>query len=135
MPRQPAPRRRRLARHALVVDREPAICQFVGAVFEDIGVSVTCAATAAEARRIARRRRFHLALIAVVLPDAAGDALAAEFVARAVPVILISGHPDGIRRGLASGLPFLRKPFPPKDLLRYARDHIANGTASREPAL
>ena len=96
---------------------------------------MTCAATAAAARVILRRRRFHLALIAVVLPDAAGEALAAEFAARAVPVILISGHPDGIRRGLDSGFPFLRKPFPPKELLRFARDHIANGTTTPEPAL
>jgi two-component system phosphate regulon response regulator OmpR len=115
-----------------VVDREEAICQLVAAAFEDIGVDVTCARTAAAARTLLRRRRFHLALIAVVLPDAEGDAMAVEFAARAVPVILISGHPDGIRRGLDSGFPFLRKPFPPKELLRFARDYITDGTTSRE---
>ena len=127
MPSRPT-RKRPPRRHALVVDREEAICQFVRAVLEDIGVDVTCAAGGAAARTLLRRRRrFHLALIAVILPDEAGEALAAELAARAVPVVLISGHPDGIRRGPASGFPFLRKPFRAKDLLRLALDNIAGG--------
>jgi DNA-binding NtrC family response regulator len=127
MPSRPT-RKRPPRRHALVVDREEAICQFVRAVLEDIGVDVTCAAGAAAARILLhRRRRFHLALVAVILPDDAGEALAAELAARAVPVVLISGHPDGIRRGPASGFPFLRKPFRAKDLLRLTLDNIAGG--------
>jgi CheY-like chemotaxis protein len=127
MPSRPT-RKRPPRRHALVVDREEAICQFVRAVLEDIGVDVTCAAGAAAARiLLRRRRRFHLALVAVILPDDAGEALAAELAARAVPVVLISGHPDGIRRGPASGFPFLRKPFRAKDLLRLTLDNIAGG--------
>jgi DNA-binding NtrC family response regulator len=111
-----------------VVDREEAICQFVRAVLEDIGVDVTCAAAAAAARTLlGRRRRFHLAFVAVILPDEAGEALAAEFAARAVPVVLISGHPDGIQRGLRSSFPFLRKPFRAKELLRLTLEHIAGG--------
>lgn len=125
MPSRPTRKRRR---HVLVVDREEAICQFVRAVLEDIGVDVTCAAGGAAARTLLRRRRrFHLALIAIILPDDTGEVLAAEFVARAVPVVLISGHPEGIRRGPASGFPFLRKPFRAKDLLRLTLDHIAGG--------
>ncbi|HEX6841751.1 MAG TPA: response regulator [Stellaceae bacterium] len=120
-------RKRRLRRHALVVDREEAICQFVRAVLENVGVDVSCAASAAAARRLLRRRRrFHLALIAVILPDEMGEALALEFTARAVPVVLISGHPEGIRRGPVSGFPFLPKPFRAKDLLRLTLDHIAD---------
>jgi DNA-binding response OmpR family regulator len=127
MPSRPT-RKRPPRRHALVVDREEAICQFVRAVLEDIGVDVTCAAGAAAARiLLRRRRRFHLALVAVILPDEAGEALAVELAARAVPVVLISGHPDGIRRGPASGFPFLRKPFRAKDLLRLTLDNIAGG--------
>ena len=128
MPSRP-PRKRPPRRHALVVDREEAICQFVRAVLEDIGVDVSCAASGAAARTLLRRRRrVHLALIAVILPDEMGEALAAEFVARAVPVVLISGHPDGIRRGLVSGFPFLSKPFRAKDLLRLTLEHIAGST-------
>lgn len=126
MPSGPT-RKRPPRRHALVVDREEAICQFVRAVLDDIGVDVSCATSAEAARRLLRRRRrFHLALIAVILPDEMGEALAPEFAARAVPVVLISGHPEGIRRGPASGFPFLPKPFRAKDLLRLTLDHIAD---------
>ena len=125
---KPASKKGSPARHALVVDREEAICQFIRAVLEDVGVDVTCAADAAAARALLRRRRrFHLAFIAVILPDETGEALAAELAARTVPVVLISGHPDGIRRGPASGFPFLRKPFRPKELLRLTLDSIAAG--------
>lgn len=128
MPSRPA-RKRPPRRHALVVDREEAICQFVRAVLEDIGVDVTCAASGAAARKLLRRRRrFHLALIAVILPDEMGEELASEFAARAVPVVLTSGHPEGIRRGPVSGFPFLPKPFRAKDLLRLALEHIAGST-------
>ncbi len=133
MPSRPARKKGSPPRHALVADREEAICQFIRAVLEDIGVDVTCAAGAAAARvLLRRRRRFHLAFIAVILPDETGEALAAEFAARAVPVVLISGHPEGIRRGPTSGFPFLRKPFRPKDLLRLALDCIADGAISRD---
>jgi DNA-binding response OmpR family regulator len=118
-----------------VVDREEAICQFIRAVLDDIGIDVTCAAGAVAARALLRRRRrFHLAFIAVILPDETGEALAAELAAGAVPVVLISGHPDGIRRGPVSGFPFLRKPFRPKELLRLTLDNIAAGSAIRGSA-
>lgn len=132
MPSRPARKKGPAPRHALVVDREEAICQFIRAVLEDIGVDVTCAAGAAAARALLRRRRrFHLAFIAVILPDETGEALAAELAARAVPVVLISGHPEGIQRGPTSGFPFLRKPFRPKELLRLALDNIAAGAPER----
>jgi len=129
---RPARARRPPRRHVLVVDREEAICQFVRVVFEDIGIDVTCAASASAARALLRhRRRFHLALVAAVLPDETGEVLAAEFAGRGLPVVLMSGHPEGIRRGPSSGFPFLRKPFRPKELLRLALDHIVDGAAAR----
>ena len=131
MPSRPT-RKRPPRRHVLVVDREEAICQFVRAALDDIGIDVTCAASGVAARTLLRRRRrFHLALIAVILPDETGEALAAELAARGVPVVLISGHPDGIRRGAASGFPFLSKPFRAKDLLRLTLDHLAVGDLVR----
>jgi CheY-like chemotaxis protein len=134
MPSRPTRKTRPQRRHALVVDREEAICLFVRAVLEDIGVDVTYAAGGAAARRLLRRRRrFHLAFVAIILPDEAGEALAAELAARAVPVVLISGHPDGIQRGPATGFPFLRKPFRAKELLRLTLEHIADGTIGGDP--
>ncbi len=136
MPSRPARQKKKRSppRHALVVDREEAICQFIRAVLEDIGVTVTCAGGGAAARALLlRHRRFHLAFVAVILPDETGEALAAELAARGVPVVLMSGHPEGIRRGPTSGFPFLRKPFRPKDLLRLALDNLAAGAAIPDP--
>lgn len=129
IPSRPARKKGPPRHHALVVDREEAICQLIRAALEDIGVDVTCAASATAARALLRRRRrVHLAFIAVILPDEPGETLAAELAARAIPVVLISGHPEGIRRGAASGFAFLRKPFRAKDLLRLTLDNIAAGT-------
>src|SRR6266849_5447721 len=125
MPSRPARQKKKRSppRHALVVDREEAI-----------GVTVTCAGGGAAARALLlRHRRFHLAFVAVILPDETGEALAAELAARGVPVVLMSGHPEGIRRGPTSGFPFLRKPFRPKDLLRLALDNLAAGAAIPDP--
>lgn len=132
MPSRPARRKRRPRYHALVVDREEAICEFIRAVLEDIGVEVTCAPRAVTARALLRRRRrFHLAFVAVMLPDEPGEALAVELAGHSVPVVLISGHPEGIRRGAGSGLPFLRKPFRAKDLLRLSLDTMAGADLAR----
>jgi DNA-binding NtrC family response regulator len=114
-------KRKASGRHVLVVDREEAICQLIQEVLEDVSFAVSCAATVAEARKLLRRRRrFAIAFIAVRLPDEDGEALAADAAARATAVVLMSGHPDGIERGRASGFPFLAKPFRAKDILRLA---------------
>ena len=117
-------------RRVLVVDREEAICQLIQTVLEDVSFAVSCAATAAEARKLLRRRRrFAIAFIAVLLPDGEGEALAADAAACATAVVLMSGHPDGIERGRASGFPFLAKPFRAKDILRFAIESAGGRTS------
>lgn len=121
---RPARKKGTPRRHVLVVDREQAICDFVAAVVEEIGVAVSWAADSAAARALLRRRRFGLAFIAVVLPDEDGEALAAHVAARGIPVVLMSGHPAGIERGRASGFAFVAKPFRAKEILRLTLDSL-----------
>ena len=93
-PRKERPRRRAV----LVVDREQAICDFIRAVLEDIGVTVSCAASGAAARALIRgRRRFRLAFIAIILPDEESEALAAAIAARGTPVVTGSAGIIGAR--------------------------------------
>jgi len=116
-------------RHVLVVDREVAICDLVKSILEDTGIRVSCAASARDARAILRRRRrFDLAFVDVVLPDAPGEELADDFMARGTAVVLISGHPEGIRRGPASRYTFLQKPFRVIDLLRVTLQTMVEQT-------
>jgi DNA-binding NtrC family response regulator len=125
MPSMPARKKRPARRAVLVVDREQAICGFIRVVLGDIGVTVSCAASGAAARALMHgRRRFRLVFIAIILPDEEGEALAASITARGIPVVLMSGHPAGIKRGPASGFPFLAKPFRAAELLRLTLDHI-----------
>lgn len=124
MPSRPARKKNRPRRAVLVVDREQ-VCEFIRTVLEDIGVTVSCAASGAAARALTQgRRRFRLVFIAIILPDEEGEALAAAITARGIPVVLMSGHPAGIKRGPASGFPFLAKPFHARELVRLTLDHI-----------
>jgi DNA-binding NtrC family response regulator len=116
-------------RRVLVVDSEWAICEFASAVLADVGVDVSCALTAAEARRIiADGALVGLVFIAVVLPDEPGETLAAFMAESGIPVVLMSGHPEGIARGRASGYAFLEKPFTVKTLLRLVMDILSPKT-------
>lgn len=114
----------------LVVDSEWAICEFIGSVLGDVGVEVLCALTAAEARKlIGGGKPFGLAFIAVLLPDEPGEAFAAEIAESGTPVVLTSGHPEGMARGRATGYAFLQKPFTVKELLRLTLDIVGAGDA------
>lgn len=107
----------------LVVDSERAICALVTSVLEDIGYSVVCCATAAEAMRIAREGNIACALIEMMLPDGWGTDAADDIARVKVPVILMSGHPEGVKRG-AGRHAFLQKPFGVQELLRAVVDQV-----------
>lgn len=131
MARPDGARRGKARRHqVLVVEREAAICSFIQTVLEDIGMAVSCAPGAIEAGKLARRRHFDVAYVAVMLPDGEGVALAEELAARDVAVMLMSGHPEGIARGQASRFPFLTKPFRAKDVLRFAIGATSDGPSA-----
>lgn len=113
-------------KRVLLVDNEHAICAFVSSVLEDIGYSVVCAASRGEARLAASRNEFACALIEMMLPDGSGEELAEDMARLGVPVIVMSGHPDGIKSGRASRHTFLQKPFSVAGLVRVIVDQTVD---------
>ncbi|HZB92003.1 MAG TPA: response regulator [Stellaceae bacterium] len=116
----------------MIADSERAICAFVASVLEDIGYRVVCCATAAEAMHIARQGNIACALIEMMLPDGWGTNAADDIAGANVPVILMSGHPEGLKRSRASRHVFLQKPFGVQELLRAVVDQVvADGLRER----
>jgi DNA-binding response OmpR family regulator len=115
----------------LLVDGEHAICAFVSSVLEDIGYAVACAASGREARAIAAAGGLTCALVEVMLPDGSGAALADDLTRLGIPVILMSGHPDGIKTGGAGRHTFLQKPFSVASLVRVVVDQAVDEAIER----
>lgn len=101
----------------LVVDPDFQIREMLQSSLEDLGLEVVSAANAAEGRLQLSAGRCDLAFIAVMLADEPGEALAELAAGGGAAVIMMSGHPDGIRRGRATGHDFLAKPFGLKQVL------------------
>jgi two-component system response regulator MprA len=104
--------------HVLVIEPEPLVRDFIQATLQEIGIAVLPASNATEARQCLRRFPVELAIVAVMLRRIPGDELAREIARRGIPVVLMSGHEEGLRRAQASGFPVLKKPFRAKELLR-----------------
>jgi DNA-binding response OmpR family regulator len=98
-------------RTVAVVDDEPLICDLIKGALSSAGVEVHCASSGKLGAELLSGRRFHLALIDAVLPDASGIALAEIAVNENTPVLLMSGHPNSTDRLTQLGLPYLEKPF------------------------
>jgi two-component system, NtrC family, response regulator AtoC len=82
--------------HLLLVDDDPEIHTVVDAIVASMGLHLSCATTIREARSAAGKRRFDMALVDMVLPDANGiDCIAC--LKKACPdisIIVITGHAD-----------------------------------------
>ena len=63
------------------------------------------------------------------LPVRGSEAFAAEIAESGIPVVLTSGHPEGMARGRATGYAFLQKPFTVKELRRLTLDIVGAGDA------
>jgi DNA-binding NtrC family response regulator len=113
----------------LVVDPDFQIRDVLQSGLEDIGLEVVCARSGAEAREHLARETYDLAVVAVMLADEPGESLADFIAGVGTQIILISGHPDGIRRGEAAVYDFLAKPFSIKQALRLVLDKLPSWPA------
>ena len=106
-----------MSKRVLLVDDSPDVLRSMSLLLELEGCHVTTAVDGQEARRVVREAAdgFAFAIVDLVLPDAQGDALAAELRAKlpGLPVVLTSGYSEDEERlrALPERTTFLRKPF------------------------
>jgi DNA-binding response OmpR family regulator len=102
----------------VVIDDDPLICELIMDALGSSGTAVQCATRGRSGRKLLTGKRFDLAIIDVVLPDASGIALAAIAANENTPVLLITGRANVTARLKQYDLldfPCLLKPF---DLVR-----------------
>jgi DNA-binding response OmpR family regulator len=118
-------------RHILIVEDEPLVHDAIKAAFDmKGGFDVVYAGDGQRAIAAITQRPFDLAIVDAKLPKISGIAVAEHAAAYAVPVILMSGHPDIL---LNPGLPFpvLAKPFRVSDLVENVDRLLAEGEQLR----
>ncbi len=125
------------AERILVVDDEPEIVALVAYHLGKAGYRLATASTGQEALEAARRERYSLIVLDLMLPQMSGfevlEALRADEATRDVAVLMLTARreePDRIR-GLSLGADdYLTKPFSPAELvLRVAAILRRSGTA------
>lgn len=97
-----------------VIDDDPLICDLLADALGDFGADVHCVTTGRSGRKLLTGKRFNLAIIDVVLPDASGLALAAIAANENTPVLLLTGHPRAmvrLKQYEILNIPCLLKPF------------------------
>jgi two-component system phosphate regulon response regulator PhoB len=112
------------AEHILVVDDEPEIVALVAYHLGKAGYQLTTASTGRDALEKARREKFALVVLDLMLPGISGfevlEALRADDANRDVAVLMLTARreePDRIR-GLSLGADdYLTKPFSPAELV------------------
>lgn len=111
-----------LVRHAtiLVVEDHSGVRDFVSRALSGNGYTVLAAATAQEARRIARELRTppDLVLADVVLPGESGPELAPTLTTGHVGILFMSGYSEEHVRHPGLNANVLQKPFTIPDLLQ-----------------
>ena len=112
----------------LLAEDEDRVRKVVGGMLTRLGYSVIPASGGREAIRLARERagEIHLLLTDVVMPNMSGHELAQRLTAMLpdVRVVYMSGYvQDSLvhREVVASGAPFLQKPFTQDALARLVR--------------
>lgn len=104
----------------LIADPDHTVRAFIKTALEEIGLAVLEAGDATEVRQWLHKKTVGFVFAEVMLPHATGDKLAAEIIRRGIPVVLMSGHSEGLRRAEAARRFALRKPLQVKDILRVA---------------
>ncbi len=106
---------------ALIIDDEPDILELLGITLEKLGLTVTGAATCAQAEALLARRQFDLCLTDMRLPDGDGlslvDHIQSRYPDMPVAVITAHGNTDTAVEALKRGaFDFISKPVELKRL-------------------
>ncbi len=126
------------APYVLVVDDERDIRELVKDILEDEGYEVDLAANGEEARKLRRKRRPHLILLDVWMPDIDGISLLREWSQEGgadIPVIMISGHgtvETAVEATRLGAYDFVEKPLSLAKLLLVVGRALEAGRLQRE---
>lgn len=122
----------------LVLDDEPDVLDWIGAVLGDGGLQATTVQTGAEMQRALRERPHSLVMLDLKLRGEDGLAIARELRrSSTVPIIMMSGKGDEADRVLGLELAaddFLVKPISGRELLARVRASLRRSTELSQPA-
>jgi DNA-binding response OmpR family regulator len=99
-----------------------------------VGHDIECAPSWAEGLRALASGAHDVLVADVRLPDGSGHDLAERALARGKKAVLITGHPDEMRRS-APEIIYLRKPFLMRALLNALEYHLGASPLPPPPAL
>ncbi len=106
----------------LVEDRDD-VRTLIRDAIQGAGYELECATTWAEGWRMLTARQPDLLVADVRLPDGSGRDLARRAVAFGKRAVLITGHPNEVRRAQPE-ITYLRKPFLMRTILKAIEEHI-----------
>jgi DNA-binding response OmpR family regulator len=105
----------------LVVDDDPEVLAVIEEMLSTHGFEVTGAGSADRARVRLAAKDYDLLLIDAPQPMLLEIALAHEVRAGGTPVLMMPAGVDEVPRLEAAGLPYIKKPFTPDELLAAIR--------------
>ena len=102
----------------LVVENDPHVCDLVVEILKsELAADVQCARTASLGLEAIETAAFDLAIINAGMPEIPGLELANRALAKGVPPLLYTGHPDRLAQLQDCDCPHLAKPFKVEDLI------------------
>ena len=118
----------------LMVEDSRVTCDALRLIFQRTGARLRRAETLLAARTHLESYRPDLVIVDLGLPDGRGEVLIAEVAARGLPVLTLSGDPDGRAAALDAGaIAFVEKPIPSvAGFLRLIRQLVA-GVGAEPP--
>ena len=119
----------------LIVDDEPAICDFLSYLLQDEGYRTAVAGDGEAAARAIEEEVPDLILLDIGLPGENGLILCQEYRRRGIPAIIVSSHDqqDDIIAGLELGAEdYIRKPYNNRELILRVRKVLGRGKIVRE---
>lgn len=111
----------------LIVEDDPAVADYLTALFEDNGYLTCSAMSAQDGFELAQKEQPDLITLDLELPDEWGPRfyrkLSSDKTLRNTPVIVISGL-SGNKYAVGKAVASLSKPFDRDELLKIVKNHI-----------
>jgi DNA-binding NtrC family response regulator len=106
----------------LVEDRDD-VRELIRDTIQTAGYPLDCASSWADGWRMLAQKKHDVVVADVRLPDGSGRDLARRAVGLGKKAVLITGHPNEVRRARPEII-YLRKPFLMRTLLRAIEQHV-----------